>query len=87
VEPVVVSGSGAKLGREGCLSIPDFTGDVARQTEVIVEARDPAGEALRIEASGFEARALQHEIDHLDGILFLDRVVSAAHVFRRRSYG
>jgi peptide deformylase len=87
VEPVVVAGSGSELGREGCLSIPDFTGDVRRQADVTVEARDVAGAPLRVEASGFEARALQHEVDHLDGILFLDRVVSAAHVFRRRSYG
>ena len=87
VEPVVVSGSGAELGREGCLSIPDLTANVRRSLTVAVSASRVDGSALEIEAVGFEARALQHEIDPLDGSLFLDRVVSAAHVFRRRSYG
>ena len=76
----VVSVHGAEIGREGCLSIPELTGNVRRATHVTVEA-----EGLRVEAEGFEARALQHEIDHLDGLLFLDRVESLeADVFRRK---
>ena len=59
---------------EGCLSIPGLEGVVERPSSVVVEARDPEGEPLRIEATGLVARALQHEIDHLDGILFIDRV-------------
>ena len=85
VNPVVVEASGSEIGREGCLSIPEITANVRRATEVVVEAVDPAGEPLSIAAHGFEARALQHEIDHLDGVLILDRVASlATDVFRRR---
>ena len=87
VNPVVVAAEGSRLGREGCLSVPDFTADVRRAERVVVEALDPAGAERRIEADAFEARCLLHEIDHLDGILFLDRVESAAAVFRRRDYG
>jgi peptide deformylase len=83
VNPVVVEEEGAKVGREGCLSVPQFTADVRRAARVVVE--DARG--LRIEADAFEARCLLHEIDHLDGILFLDRVISASAVFRRRDYG
>jgi peptide deformylase len=80
VNPVIVEASGAEVGREGCLSIPELTADVRRATHVIVEA-----EGVHVEAEGFEARALQHEIDHLDGLLFLDRVESLeADVFQRR---
>lgn len=84
VNPVVVKRSaGGQIGREGCLSIPDLTGDVRRPARVVVEATG----GLRVEADAFEARCLLHEIDHLDGILFLDRVESASAVFRRRDYG
>ncbi len=85
VNPVVVEASGAEIGREGCLCIPELTANVRRATAVVVEASDPAGEPLRIAAGGFEARALLHEIDHLDGILILDRVASLdTDVFRRK---
>jgi peptide deformylase len=88
VNPRVVGASGAEVAREGCLSIPDLTTNVRRATAVVVEARTPQGEPRTIESQGFEARCLQHEIDHLDGILFLDRVDSlATDVFRRKSYG
>src|SRR5918996_6515426 len=82
--PRVVASEGAEVAREGCLSIPDFTANVRRATRVRVEAdaHDP------FDAEGFEARCILHEIDHLDGILFLDRVDSlATDVFRRKSYG
>jgi len=85
VNPVIRRSSGGEIAREGCLSIPDLTANVKRATEVVVEASDPAGAARSIEAEGFEARALQHEIDHLDGILFLDRVANlTTDVFRRK---
>jgi peptide deformylase len=88
VNPVVTSSSGAKVGREGCLSIPDLTANVRRATEIVVEALAADGSAVSIETEGFEARCLLHEIDHLDGVLFLDRVDSlATDVFRRKSYG
>ncbi|MEX0993072.1 MAG: peptide deformylase [Solirubrobacterales bacterium] len=87
VNPVVAESSGAEVAREGCLSIPDLTANVRRATEVVIEATDPAGESLRVSSVGFEARCLLHEIDHLDGILFLDRVDSLkTDVFRRKTY-
>jgi peptide deformylase len=88
VNPRVVESSGAEVAREGCLSIPDLTANVRRATHIAVEAVTPAGEPVAIDTEGFEARCLLHEIDHLDGVLFLDRVDSlATDVFRRRSYG
>jgi peptide deformylase len=87
VNPRLVAVSGAEVAREGCLSIPDLTANVRRATQIELEARAPGGEAVAIESEGFEARCLQHEIDHLDGILFLDRVDSLARdVFRRKQY-
>jgi peptide deformylase len=87
VNPEIVTVEGDELGREGCLSIPDLTANVRRATFVEVVATSPAGEALSLTAEGFEARVLQHELDHLDGILFLDRIASREDLFRRRSYG
>jgi peptide deformylase len=87
VNPVIRLTSGSEVAREGCLSLPDLTANVRRATEVLVEASTPEGATQAIEAEGFEARCLQHEIDHLDGILFLDRVASlTTDVFRRKRY-
>ena len=85
--PLIVRAEGDELGREGCLSIPDLTANVRRATLVAVEAITPAGEPIAIEANAFEARVLQHELDHLDGILFLDRIASKQDLFQRKSYG
>jgi peptide deformylase len=83
VNPVVVSQAGAEVAREGCLSIPHLTANVRRATRIVVEAEG----ATSVESEGFEARCLLHEIDHLDGILFLDRVDSLQRdVFRRKQY-
>src|SRR5262249_25666301 len=87
VNPVVVASEGDELGREGCLSIPELTGNVRRAVAVTVEAVTPEGDPLTIAADAFEARVIQHELDHLDGILFLDRVASRRDVFLRRSFG
>ena len=87
VNPRVVDSSGAEVAREGCLSIPDFTANVRRATRIEIEALDPAGAEVSVATEGFEARCLLHELDHLDGILFLDRVDSlATDVFRRKRY-
>jgi peptide deformylase len=87
INPVVVAQEGREVVREGCMSLPDLTANVGRALRVTVEGMTPAGEELRIDAEGFEARAFQHEIDHLDGLLFLDRVSSMlADVFPRRRY-
>lgn len=87
VNPRLVSASGSVVAREGCLSIPDFTANVRRATQIVMEAATPDEEMRRIESEGFEARCLLHELDHLDGILFLDRVDSLkTDVFRRKRY-
>ena len=86
-DPVVLDLRGKSLGREGCMSVPDLTANVARATEIVVGGRSPSGEELIVATEGFEARALQHEIDHLDGYLILDRVASlATDVFKRKKY-
>lgn len=76
INPKIVAQKGEIFGREGCLSLPDFTANVQRFEEVRVEYRDVNGEHRVLDASGFEAVAMQHEVDHLDGILFLDRVAN-----------
>ena len=87
LDPELVLTSGSEVKREGCMSVPDFTCDIRRATEVVVRGTQPDGSARVIEAHGFEARALQHELDHLDGLLILDRVASArTDVFRRKRY-
>jgi peptide deformylase len=85
VNPRILLASGAEVGREGCLSIPDLTANVRRATDIVVEAMTPEGEMRVVNSEGFEARCIQHELDHLDGILFLDRVDSLkTDVFKRK---
>ena len=74
VNPVIVEKVGSMTGEEGCLSIPGFRADVKRAAHVVVDAHDENGVAFRVEADGLLARALQHETDHLDGVLFIDRL-------------
>lgn len=84
---VVVSGSRNEKAREGCMSVPDFTGDVKRPSRIVVRGQLPgSGEEVELEAEAFEARALQHEIDHCDGLLFLDRAAGAHAVYARKTY-
>lgn len=86
-DPVILESSGRQVGREGCMSVPDLTANVARAVHVVVQGRTPEGEVRVIATEGFEARAFQHEIDHLDGRLILDRVSSLeSDVFRRKVY-
>jgi peptide deformylase len=83
----VVEASRWRPGREGCMSVPDLTGDVKRAARVVVEAARPGtGEPVRLVTDAFEARAVQHEIDHCAGLLFLDRVAGAHAVYPRRVY-
>jgi peptide deformylase len=87
VNPRVALASGSVVAREGCLSVPELTANVRRAAEIVVEGLTPEGEPSTVASQGFEARCLQHEIDHLDGVLFLDRVESlATDVFRRKRY-
>ena len=74
-------------GREGCMSVPDLTGDVKRASRLVVEATLPGtGAPVRLVTDAFEARAIQHEIDHCAGLLFLDRVAGAHAVYQRKVY-
>lgn len=85
VNPEILEREGQCASREGCMSVPDYTGNVARAASVVVAFCDRSGERRVIRANGFEAIALQHEIDHLDGLLFLDRVSSLkTDLFRRK---
>jgi peptide deformylase len=88
LNPRVAWARGGEVAREGCLSIPHLTANVRRATDVVLDATGLDGSRRWIGSAGFEARCLLHEIDHLDGILFLDRVDSLSRdVFRRRRYG
>lgn len=84
VNPEIIERSGTKRFREGCLSLPDYLATVKRSREVTVRGRDLDGRSIELHAVGFEAVLLQHEIDHLDGILFIDRVEDLAGRLRRR---
>lgn len=87
LNPEVVSGHHPKTGREGCLSIPDFTANVRRPQEIVIRGLDAEGRPVVLHSEGLEAVCLQHEVDHLDGILFLDRVASLKKdVFRRKGF-
>jgi len=73
--PEIIKAEGEVLGTEGCLSIPGYAGDNIRRAEkIVVKGQDVRGKAIKVNAEGWFARVLQHEIDHLDGILFLDRL-------------
>ena len=87
LNPVIVSGAGAALTREGCLSVPEYTGNVERKNTVKIKYMDLKGADKELETSGFEAVVLQHEADHLDGILFLDRISNTKRdLFSRKKY-
>ena len=72
--PEIVKGRGEQIGYEGCLSIPGYIGEVARRDQITVKGLDGRGEPVRLKAEGYLARVFQHEIDHLDGILYTDRM-------------
>ncbi len=76
--PEIIKGSGEQIGYEGCLSIPGYVGEVARQERVTVEALDERGRSVRYKVEGYLARVFQHEIDHLDGVLFTDKLTDPA---------
>lgn len=87
VNPEILMRQGNAVMREGCMSVPDYTGDVERATTIKVRYLDGKGDTCEITANGFEAVAIQHEMDHLDGILFLDRIASLkTGLFRRKNY-
>jgi peptide deformylase len=87
INPEILAKGGRQIIREGCMSIPDYTANIERAQWVLVDALDREGKQVILESVGFEAVAIQHEVDHLDGILFLDRVTSLkTDLFRRKKF-
>lgn len=87
INPEILASDGACTIREGCISVPDYTGDVSRASTIMVRFVDCSGEVREISVWGLVAVEIQHAVDHLDGILFLDRVTSiSTELFRRQSY-
>ncbi len=85
INPEIVSSEGSVVEEEGCLSIPDYSEKVKRAAKVKVRAQDRTGKPFEIEAEGLLAKALQHEIDHLNGFLFVDRLSPLKkNIFKRR---
>lgn len=80
INPEIISARGSDINREGCLSIPGIWGEVKRAAEVRVRALGRDGKTVEFEAKELFARALQHEIDHLDGILFVDRAIKIMRI-------
>lgn len=85
-DPEVLEADESEVMREGCLSVPDLTANVHRARRVVIRGLDPQGRPRVFRMEGFEARAAQHEMDHLEGLLILDRVRSAADLFPRKVY-
>jgi peptide deformylase len=83
LNPELTLGGETAVALEGCLSFPEITGDIRRSVSVMLRAESLEGEPLEIEASGLLARALQHEVDHLNGVLFVDRMSAATKVALR----
>lgn len=84
INPEILEASGKEADLEGCLSIPGVLGEVERAASVVVQGLDREGREIKVQANGFCARALQHEIDHLEGILFIDRAVKIHKVESER---
>ncbi len=86
INPKLVESSGEQMAREGCMSIPELTGNVSRAKSALVEGFDADGKLIQYDVSDFEARVFLHEIDHLNGKVFLDRVKSSSDVFARKTF-
>lgn len=88
LNPRIIDQHDRRVIREGCLSVPEYTGNVLRYRQTVVEGLSPDGRSVTITASGLEALAFQHELDHLQGILFLDRIQAlSTDLFRRKRSG
>ena len=85
-DPELLETESEVMAREGCLSVPDLTADVRRARRIVVAGLDEEGRRRVLSMEGFEARAALHELDHLDGILILDRADSPSALFPRRVY-
>lgn len=80
INPEVELGRETEMGTEGCLSFPEITGEISRAKSIVVRGQDLEGNPIEIATTGFLARAIQHEVDHLNGILFIDRMSSVAKI-------
>ena len=87
INPIILSVTNSQTGREGCMSLPDYTGNVSRAQKIKVKWRNELFEECEMTTEGIEAICIQHEIDHLNGLLFIDKVASMDRdVFRRKKY-
>lgn len=86
INPMIISFEGRIDSEEGCLSVPGYTSTIKRAERVLVKGVDREGRSMEVEATGLLARVLQHEIDHLDGILFVDRMSPIKREFFRKRY-
>jgi len=86
INPAIVAKEGAEESDEGCLSIPGYLPVIKRSARVIVKGLNREGKAIQFEATGLLARALQHEIDHLDGLLIIDRISPIKREFFKKRY-
>ena len=86
INPEITAMEGSEMGEEGCLSIPDVIAEVNRATQIEVKAIDLNGNDIRFEAKGYLARALQHEIDHLNGVLFWDSLGKVKRDIMKRKF-
>jgi peptide deformylase len=82
VNPKVVKRAGERLMMEGCLSVPGYQGEVKRSISIIVKGLDRQGKEIRIKATGLMAQALEHEIDHLNGVLYIDRIEDDGKLYK-----
>lgn len=87
VNPVIIEQEGEQLGPEGCLSIPNLNGDVLRADRIVVTGQDSTGKTFTVQAQGYFARAFQHEVDHLNGILFTDLAENIYDISERARKG
>ncbi len=86
INPEIIQHDGELVVREGCLSVPDYTGNVKRHYWIRVRSLDQRGNLVEFDTEGFEAVVIQHEIDHLDGKVFIERLVSPKELFKRQVY-
>ena len=87
INPTIVRLEGEDVGEEGCLSVPGFYESVKRAQKAIVSGEDIEGKAFQVECAGLLARAVQHEVEHLDGILFIDHLSPVKKQLFKREYG
>tara|TARA_B100000029_G_scaffold437359_1_gene452513 strand:- start:37 stop:534 length:498 start_codon:yes stop_codon:yes gene_type:complete len=85
INPVITFSDGSSIGREGCLSVPEYIGKVSRSQYIEVKSQNELGSVVSYQMEGYEARAVQHEIDHLDGKLFIDSLVGKRNVLKKRA--